>query len=122
MLRKCDAQSKACAVSFRVLKKSWVDRHFLPSSNSPTVTAARCSMDNKKITVVPRVHGTVEVPGDKSISHRAVILGALSNRLCTVENFLTGEDCLSTTQIFRHLGIQIDQDGTTLQIHGQGLE
>ncbi len=79
-------------------------------------------MDNKKIAPTTRVRGTVEVPGDKSISHRAVILGALSNRVCTVENFLTGEDCLSTVQIFRDLGIQIDQSGTTLQIHGKGLE
>jgi len=64
----------------------------------------------------------VRVPGDKSISHRAVILGALSNRGCTVENFLEGEDCLCTVDAFRAMGVPIDRQGAHLEIHGQGLE
>lgn len=79
-------------------------------------------MVSKTVHPAARVSGTWEVPGDKSISHRAVILGALSNRVCEVDNFLTGDDCLSTVNAFRQMGIAIELEGTHLRIHGQGLE
>jgi 3-phosphoshikimate 1-carboxyvinyltransferase len=75
-------------------------------------------------TVVPAGHvkGVVAVPGDKSISHRAVILGSLSNRGCTVDNFLEAEDCLCTLEAFRAMGVAIDRQGSHLQISGKGLD
>jgi 3-phosphoshikimate 1-carboxyvinyltransferase len=79
-------------------------------------------MSAKTIAPAKAVQGTVSVPGDKSISHRAVILGALSNRTCSVKNFLQAEDCLCTLEAFRAMGIQIDHDGPALEIHGKGLD
>jgi len=65
--------------------------------------------------------GDVEVPGDKSISHRAVMLGAMANGTTTVTNFLNGEDCLHTINAFRALGVSIEQIGTDLTIESNGL-
>jgi 3-phosphoshikimate 1-carboxyvinyltransferase len=79
-------------------------------------------MTSKTVGSAKAVQGTLSVPGDKSISHRAVILGALSNRLCEVTHFLEGEDCLCTLEAFRSMGIQIDRTKSSLQIHGQGLD
>jgi 3-phosphoshikimate 1-carboxyvinyltransferase len=79
-------------------------------------------MASKTVVPVRFVRGSVSVPGDKSISHRAVILGALSNRTCTVDNFLEGEDCLCTVEAFRAMGVSIDRQGAHLQIAGQGLD
>ncbi len=61
------------------------------------------------------------VPGDKSISHRAVMLGAISEGITEAEGFLPGADCLSTIGCFRSLGIEIEQNGTHVVIHGKGL-
>jgi 3-phosphoshikimate 1-carboxyvinyltransferase len=79
-------------------------------------------MDSKTVSPARLVGGEVEIPGDKSISHRAVILGALSNRACQVDNFLIAEDCLGTVQAFRALGVEVQQEGTHLQIRGKGLD
>ncbi len=59
------------------------------------------------------------MPGDKSISHRAIMLGALSNGTCRITNFLEGEDCLSTMEAFRKLGVEIEhpEPGTVI-VHG----
>ncbi|MGB4657731.1 MAG: 3-phosphoshikimate 1-carboxyvinyltransferase [Mobilitalea sp.] len=67
--------------------------------------------------------GQITVPGDKSISHRAVMFGALAEGTTEVSNFLQGADCLSTIRCFRQLGIEITNEvasGTVL-IHGKGL-
>ncbi|WP_088050455.1 3-phosphoshikimate 1-carboxyvinyltransferase [Virgibacillus dakarensis] len=66
--------------------------------------------------------GVVEVPGDKSISHRSVIFGAISSGVTTVRNFLDGEDCLRTVAIFQALGVTIEKTDTTLVIRGRGLD
>jgi 3-phosphoshikimate 1-carboxyvinyltransferase len=79
-------------------------------------------MKSKVVNPISSIQGEVAVPGDKSISHRAVICGALSNRVCKVTNFLEAEDCLCTLQAFRAMGIRIEQQGSTLEIHGQGLD
>jgi 3-phosphoshikimate 1-carboxyvinyltransferase len=69
-----------------------------------------------------RLGGRLRVPGDKSISHRAVMLGALAEGSTEVSGFLNGEDCLRTMQAFRAMGVGIQQhDATTLTIHGAGL-
>lgn len=65
--------------------------------------------------------GTVTVPGDKSISHRSIMFGALSSGITRVTNFLKGADCLSTIDCFRNLGIQIDDNPDEILIHGKGL-
>ena len=66
--------------------------------------------------------GTVRVPGDKSISHRAVMLASLAEGQSEVRCFLTGEDCLSTMKAFRAMGVRIDQLAEThLRVHGVGL-
>ena len=66
--------------------------------------------------------GTVTVPGDKSISHRAVLLGAIAEGQTKVEGFLAGEDCLATLAALRALGVEIDLiDETTVIIDGVGL-
>ena len=66
--------------------------------------------------------GTIAVPGDKSISHRAVMLGAMAEGVTTVEGFLPGEDCLSTISCFQQMGVDIKQEGKRVVIHGRGLE
>src|SRR5258706_59946 len=93
-----------------------------PLSRNRKPTGPLFSMSAKTIGPAKAVQGTVSVPGDKSISHRAVILGALSNRTCSVKNFLEADDCLCTLEALRAMGIQIDRDGPALEIHGKGLD
>src|SRR2546430_4248528 len=68
----------------------------------------------------PRIDLEITVPGDKSISHRAVIVAALSNGVCTLRGFLPSDDCMQTVNAMRSLGIKIEQpEPTTLLIHGK---
>ncbi len=63
----------------------------------------------------------VTVPGDKSISHRALMLGSIANGVTDISGFLAGEDCRATLQAFRQLGVEIiERDATTLTINGVG--
>ena len=73
-----------------------------------------------KITGGKSLQGTFKVPGDKSISHRSVMLGAMARGTTEVSGFLTGEDCLSTINCFRALGVDISLNKTDLTIHGTG--
>jgi len=75
------------------------------------------------ITIQPAasVKGEIIVPGDKSISHRSIMLGAIANGVTTVRGFLRGEDNMSTMHAFRAMGVEINDDGETLQITGRGL-
>lgn len=66
--------------------------------------------------------GELTVPGDKSISHRAVMLGAVANGTTTIEGFLLGDDCLSTIQCFRKLGVSIELEGNQVTVHGKGWQ
>ncbi|PWK06609.1 3-phosphoshikimate 1-carboxyvinyltransferase [Tumebacillus permanentifrigoris] len=78
---------------------------------------------DKQIQPVTRLTGEVSVPGDKSISHRAVMFGALADGVTRVTGFLPGADCLSTVDCFRKLGVQIEQHSPTeLSVHGVGLD
>ena len=65
--------------------------------------------------------GTVTVPGDKSISHRAVMFGSISNGLTEITKFLQGADCLATIDCFRNMGIEIDNTSDRILVHGKGL-
>ncbi|MCL6609919.1 MAG: 3-phosphoshikimate 1-carboxyvinyltransferase [Peptococcaceae bacterium] len=68
------------------------------------------------------LRGTVSVPGDKSISHRAVMLGSLAEGETVVENFLAGEDCLATMKCFMEMGVTFrGPEGGSLIISGRGL-
>ena len=76
----------------------------------------------KKIRPVKKLAGTIQVPGDKSVSHRAVILGSLSQGSCQVKNFLSSQDCLSTVNCMKALGVEINElNDATLEIGGVGL-
>lgn len=66
--------------------------------------------------------GTIRVPGDKSISHRSIIFGSLATGETKVYDILRGEDVLSTIQVFRDLGVSIQDDGDVIQIQGVGFQ
>ncbi|MGP4082819.1 3-phosphoshikimate 1-carboxyvinyltransferase [Pseudalkalibacillus sp. R45] len=66
--------------------------------------------------------GTIRVPGDKSISHRAVMFGAIAHGRTVVDGFLPGEDCLSTIDCFRKLGVTINQEKEHVEVVGNGFE
>tara|TARA_B100000925_G_scaffold60740_1_gene40767 strand:+ start:787 stop:2088 length:1302 start_codon:yes stop_codon:yes gene_type:complete len=65
--------------------------------------------------------GEIEIPGDKSISHRAVIFGALACGVSEFENFLSGEDCLATLDAFENLGVKVNLNDGKLIINGVGI-
>ncbi|HBS58774.1 MAG TPA: 3-phosphoshikimate 1-carboxyvinyltransferase, partial [Firmicutes bacterium] len=75
------------------------------------------------LVIEPRtgLRGDVSVPGDKSISHRAVMFSSLARGATTVKGFLRGADCLSTVACMRDLGIRVEDRGTEMVIYGQGL-
>jgi 3-phosphoshikimate 1-carboxyvinyltransferase len=75
------------------------------------------------ITIRPAasVKGEITVPGDKSISHRSIMLGAIANGTTTVRGFLRGGDNMATMGAFRAMGVRIDDDGETVVIQGRGL-
>lgn len=68
------------------------------------------------------LHGTIQVPGDKSISHRALIIGAMGLGTTTIHNFLFSQDCLTTLQALKNFGVDISQNNETVIIHGQGIQ
>ena len=67
------------------------------------------------------IKGRLKVPGDKSISHRAVMFGSISKGTTNIKGFLTGADCISTISIFKKMGIDIELDNTFVKVHGKGL-
>ncbi|WLR53242.1 3-phosphoshikimate 1-carboxyvinyltransferase [Bacillus tianshenii] len=67
------------------------------------------------------LHGTIEIPGDKSISHRAVMFGALAKGKTEITNFLEGEDCLSTIACFQKMGVQIERTEDKVVVLGTGV-
>ena len=80
-------------------------------------------MSHNTITLEKAAHlrGEINVPGDKSISHRAVMFGSLAEGTTEVTNFLQGADCLSTIDCFRRMGIEIENTPERILIHGRGL-
>lgn len=65
--------------------------------------------------------GVLGIPGDKSISHRAVMLGSIADGKTEITGFLNGDDCLSTISCFQKMGIEIEQRGDTVIVNGKGL-
>ncbi|USS84505.1 3-phosphoshikimate 1-carboxyvinyltransferase [Fructilactobacillus myrtifloralis] len=75
----------------------------------------------RKLESAPHgLHGQLEVPGDKSISHRALMLGAVATGTTTIEHWLPGADCLHTLQALRDVGVIIERQGTQVTVQGQG--
>ena len=74
-----------------------------------------------KFTKSNGLHGEVTIPGDKSISHRSVMFGSIAKGDTEITNFLQGADCLSTISCFRAMGIEIENDGNRVLVHGKGL-
>lgn len=75
-----------------------------------------------ELTKIKSLKGELCVPGDKSISHRAVMFASLAQGMTEISNFLQGADCLSTIRCFTQLGISITQTNSHLLVHGKGLE
>lgn len=67
------------------------------------------------------LRGSVTVPGDKSISHRSVMFGSIAQGLTEIHGFLQGADCLSTIVCFSKMGIDIENRGETVLVHGKGM-
>ena len=74
-----------------------------------------------KIKKLTNLHGELTVPGDKSISHRAVMFGSLAKGTTKITHFLEGADCLSTISCFRKMGIDIENNSGEILVHGKGL-
>lgn len=68
------------------------------------------------------LNGNITIPGDKSISHRAVMFGAIAEGKTTIKGFLPGADCLSTISCFKEMGVEITQNGDEVTVVGKGLE
>lgn len=73
------------------------------------------------ITAPRRLRGVISLPGDKSISHRAVLLNAVATGEATVTNFLAGADCLSTIACVQALGVHVERHADTVRVYGAGL-
>lgn len=67
------------------------------------------------------LRGKVTVPGDKSISHRSVMFGSIAQGTTEIHHFLNGADCLATIRCFRTMGIDIEENGSAIIVHGKGL-
>ncbi len=79
-------------------------------------------MKNWKVEPARQVAGRMRVPGDKSISHRSVMLGGIAEGRTEVTGFLDGEDCLATVEAFRAMGVTVERHSdTALTVHGRGL-
>ncbi len=74
-----------------------------------------------KFTRIKKLRGEVTVPGDKSISHRGVMFGSIAEGTTEIRGYLQGADCLSTISCFRKMGVDIENNGDTVSVHGRGL-
>jgi len=76
----------------------------------------------KNIMPAGKIEGEIVLPGDKSISHRAVILGSLAKGKTIITNSLDCDDCRNTIRAFLDMGVQIDEEGGKIVIEGRGLK
>ena len=67
------------------------------------------------------LRGSIKVPGDKSISHRSIMLGSIANGVTNVSGFLEGEDSLATLNAFKDMGVKIEREGSNVVINGVGM-
>ena len=79
-------------------------------------------MQSYRVQPASIVKGSIRVPGDKSISHRSIMLGGIAEGRTEVSGFLASADCLATLEAFRAMGVEVDRhDETSLTVHGRGL-
>ena len=76
----------------------------------------------EKISPAAAISGSIELPGDKSISHRYALIAAIAEGETRIRNYSTGADCQSTLGCVRALGIEVEGAGTEFAIRGKGLE
>ena len=76
---------------------------------------------DKTIRPTDKIKAVITVPGDKSVSHRAVMFGSIAQGDTEITGFLTGDDCMSTISCFKKLGIDIEVNGDKVVVHGKGL-
>ncbi|EHI60318.1 hypothetical protein HMPREF9473_01707 [ [Hungatella hathewayi WAL-18680] len=74
-----------------------------------------------KFTRASRLRGEVTIPGDKSVSHRSVMFGSIAKGTTEIHNYLQGADCLSTIACFRKMGVEIENRGDVVLVHGNGM-
>jgi len=74
-----------------------------------------------EIRGINSINGQVNIPGDKSISHRSAIISSLCTGKVTIENYLYSGDCIRTLEVLEKLSIRIEKNGTVITIHGQGI-
>ena len=68
------------------------------------------------------INGIINIPGDKSISHRSIIIPSISNGICEISNILKSDDVLHTMNAFKEMGVEIKEENKKIIINGQGLE
>ena len=78
-------------------------------------------MNVRTICPVKGLKGEVTIPGDKSISHRSIMLGSIALGTTEITHFLEGADCLSTIDCFRRMGVEIERKPSSILVHGKGL-
>ena len=78
-------------------------------------------MSVRTISPVKGLKGEVTIPGDKSISHRSIMLGSIALGTTEITHFLEGADCLSTIDCFRKMGVEIERKPSSILVHGKGL-
>jgi 3-phosphoshikimate 1-carboxyvinyltransferase len=76
----------------------------------------------KTISPARKVTGSICLPGDKSVSHRYAMISAIAEGTSKIRNYSTGADCHSTLGTLRAMGIQVDEEGTEVTVHGRGLD
>src|SRR5689334_6956919 len=76
----------------------------------------------KTISPAKGLSGSIALPGDKSISHRYAMIGAIAEGTTRISNYSTGADCHSTLGCVRALGIEVEESGAEVVIHGRGLD
>jgi len=69
-----------------------------------------------------KIEGTIDIPGDKSISHRGAILAAITSQTVRIDNFLFSQDCLHTLEVLKKLGVKINIENQSVIVHGKGLQ
>lgn len=74
-----------------------------------------------KFSKVPHLRGEITIPGDKSISHRSIMFGSIAKGTTEITGFLQGADCLSTISCFQKMGVEIENLGSRVLVHGNGL-
>ena len=79
-------------------------------------------MDNLTVKPAEKIKAEIRVPGDKSISHRAIMIGSVAKGETIVNNFLASADCLATVECFRKMGIEIEIINDTVPAGRQGLQ